>query len=597
MSGNGNIHTGCNRQDNFSLIMRNDITWAIGGEAGFGIMSAGTMLAKTLSRDGYGVIASNEYPSLIRGGHNFVHVRITTQIVHAPKRSIELLIALNKDAVAFHQSELSEGAYVVFDPKEYAWKPEEFTRPVVLIPIPFGDLVDARGGDAVMKNTIALGATMYFFGKDIAQLEKVIADQFKGKGQAIVEENIAIARIGYDEAKSRYPEKADLHIDAGSVQDAQMVLNGSEAAGLGAVAGGMKFAAIYPMTPINALIPLFADHAKEFGIVYKQPEDEIAGMNMAIGASLAGARSLVATSGGGFALMVEGVSMAGIMEVPVVIDLGMRPGPATGMPTWTEQGELQMVLHAGHGEFPRIILAPGDANECFTLTKHAFDLADRFQTPVFLLTDKYINETQWQISQGSMQEAGNKQSQVAQADISIFKRYDVGAPEGISSRSLPGDKNREYIANSYEHDEHGYTTEDATMRKNMVNKRLRKMEAIKKSIPKPSVFGDDDADVTFVSFGSTKGVILDAIAEAKKIGIKAQLVHFSYVFPMVESQIVPILSGKKRLICIEQNATGQLRNLIREATGITIEEQWLKYGGRQWTSEDIVLKMKGQSNG
>lgn len=572
--------------------MKTDITWGIGGEAGFGIMSSGTMLAKTFSRAGFGVIASNEYPSLIRGGHNFVSVRISTEKVHAPSTSIQLLIALNKETVDLHKNDLAAGAYLVYDEQDYAWKKEEFDRSITLIPVPFGNLVKQKKGEAVMRNTIALGVTMMLLGKDISLLTKVIQDQFKGKGEAIVAENIDIATLGYTYIGKHFQTLTELTMAEGLVKEPQLVMNASEAVALGSIAGGMKFAAIYPMTPINALIPLFADHAEELGIVYKQPEDEIAGINMAIGASLGGARSMVATSGGGFALMVEAISMAGIMEVPVVVDLGMRPGPATGMPTWTEQGELQMVLRAGHGEFPRIILAPGDVEESFTLAASAFDLAEQFQTPVFVLTDKYINETLWQLPRGFLK-IKKKEETSADTDALPFKRYDTTTSSGISKRSLLGQKDHEYIANSYEHDEHGFTTEDAAMRKTMVEKRMRKMDAIKGIVPAPTVYGEGSADITFITFGSLKGVALDAMKMLKKNGTNSKLIHFSWVYPMVEETVKKLLLEEKRLVSIEQNATGQLASLIRGETGVTIAEQWLKYDGRQWTVEEIIERVKG----
>jgi len=574
--------------------MKTDVTWGIGGEAGFGIMSSGTMLAKTFSRAGYGVIASNEYPSLIRGGHNFVSVRITTTMVHAPKKALQLLIALNKETVDLHKQDLEENAYLVYDEKEYAWKQEEFSRPVILLPVPFTDLVKEKNGDAVMRNTIALGVTMGLLGKDITLLADVIKDQFKGKNEQIITDNIAIATSGYEYVKQHFASRTDMTIAEGTVKEPQLVMNASEAVALGSLAGGMKFAAIYPMTPINALIPLFADHAEELGIVYKQPEDEIAGITMAIGASLGGARSMVATSGGGFALMVEAISMAGIMEVPVVVDLGMRPGPATGMPTWTEQGELQMVLRAGHGEFPRIILAPGDVEESYVLAKQAFDLASEYQTPVFVLTDKYINETQWQLKKSILAGQTSKPEKItADNEVSEFKRYDMTVANGVSPRSFPGMKGREYIANSYEHDEHGFTTEESAMRISQVDKRARKMDAIRSHAPKPEVFGEEQADITFVTFGSLKGVVLEAMETLKNDGVKAKLIHFSWVYPLVEADIKPLLMAEKRLVAVEQNATGQLASLIREETGVTIPEKWNKYDGRQWLPEEIILKAKG----
>jgi len=575
--------------------MIQDCTWAIGGEAGFGINSAGFMLAKACSRNGYGIVGSNEYPSLIRGGHNFVSLRISAADIFAPKATVDILVALNKETVALHTKQLASNALVLYDPNDYEWKKEDVAGDVTLVAIPFSELVKKLQGDAVMRNTIALGATMMFLGKELSFLTAVIKDIFMKKGEEVIQENIKIATEGYTYAKSNFASIISHILAPGEIKDPKLIMNVCEAVGLGAIAGGMKFAAIYPMTPINALIPFFTDNAKKFNIVYKQPEDEIAGINMAVGASLAGARSMVATSGGGFALMVEAVSMTGIMEVPLVINLGMRPGPATGMPTWSEQAELRMAIHAGHGEFPRIVLAPGDVEEGYTLTKKAFDLADEFQIPVLILTDKYLNETQWQMSATVVKDMTQVASTttVNAADLKEtppFKRYSVNTQTGVSVRSLPGMKSGEYIANSYEHEEDGFTTEDAGVRVAQVDKRLKKAQAILQKAFKPIVSGEDVADITFVSFGSLKGVIREAVTTLTKSGKSVKHIHFAWVYPMT-IDIGTMLAKEKHLVCIEQNATGQLASVIKEATGITIKDVWRKYDGRQWTVEEIVNKL------
>lgn len=578
--------------------MKTALTWAIGGEAGFGIMSSGTILAKLFTRTGYGVIAINEYPSLIRGGHNFVSVTLSTHPIHAPKQKINILIALNKETVELHKDALEEGAAIVFDPNESEWKQEQFPFPVTLIPIPFAEIVKKLGVDSVMRNTIALGATLGILGKDFSLLGDILREQFAKKGEAVVSENINIAKEGYDLIQKTFSDIQQFRLDPGTIQESRLIVNASEAVGLGAVNGGMKFAAIYPMTPINALIQLFADNAKELGIVYKQPEDEIAGINMAVGASLAGARSMVATSGGGFALMVEAVSMTGIIEVPLVIDLGMRPGPATGMPTWTEQGELQMAIHAGHGDFPRIVLAPGDVEECFTMSTQAFNLAEQFQIPVFILTDKYLNETQWQLSRSCIQKVGEISTRVdAQTlpETGRFKRYDLHTDNGVSPRSLPGMKNGTYLANSYEHDETGLTTEEKAMRVMQVEKRAKKTRAITAVAIPPVVIGSEHADVTFVTFGSLKGVVREALPVIEATGTSAKLIHFPWVYPL-PADTKKVLEQEKHIIIIEQNSTGQFASLIREHTGIEAAERWLKYDGREWTPEEIVERMRQQDN-
>lgn len=561
--------------------MQNSVTWKIGGEAGFGIMSSGIMLSRAFARLGYHTFATNDYPSLIRGGHNVVSVRVATEKFESMNRDVHILVALNKQTVDNHKSELSDHALVVFDPKDGEYAAGDFPKPVILIGVPFRDLVAKGNGDPIMRNTVALGVSVALLGAPFDALASVITDQFKKKGEEVVAQNIAIAKSGYDAVQ----EKSMVLAPAQKKED-QLVINASEAVGVGAARAGLKFAAIYPMTPINSLITFLADHAKKLQITYKQPEDEIAGINMAIGASLGGVRSMVATSGGGFALMVEGLSWAGMIEAPLVIDLGMRVGPSTGMPTYTEQGELQFAIHGGHGEFPRIVLAPADAAEAYQLTVDAFNLADRYQVPVFILTDKYVNESTWCAPKSVFSKAVIiDRGKILKDTPDGFKRYDLSAEDGVSPRSFPGQKGGFYYANSYEHDEVGHVTETSAGRIAMATKRLKKFDAMKKDIMPPQVFGEPEAEITFVTWGSTRGPVLDAM---KLLSQKTRLVHFSWLYPFPSEETMKLLSQATHLIDVEQNATGQLAALIREHTGILIKEKLLKFDGRPFFPEEIA---------
>ncbi|MCX6792014.1 MAG: 2-oxoacid:acceptor oxidoreductase subunit alpha [Candidatus Gottesmanbacteria bacterium] len=569
--------------------MLNSVTWKIGGEAGFGIMASGTMLARTFSRAGYYVLATNEYPSRIRGGHNLVTVRIATDNFDAMNRDLHILVALNRETVDIHKQELNENALVIFDPKDGDQSAADFPKPVKLIAVPLTDLVTKFTGEPVMRNTVAIGASLALLGGPFANFETVIADQFKKKGVDVIKRNVDIARAGYDYVKQTYGSENSMNLSPATKKEDQLIVNASEAIGIGAARAGLKFAAIYPMTPINALITFLADHAKRLNIVYKQPEDEISGINMAIGASLAGVRSMVATSGGGFALMVEGLSWAGMIEVPLVIDLGMRVGPSTGMPTWSEQGELQFVIHAGHGEFPRIVLAPADAADAYALTVDAFNLADRYQVPVFVLTDKYINESQWCVPKAHM--SGDVVIDRGKILADGKPRYDLSVPDGISPRSFIGQKGGYYCANSYEHDEVGHVTEKPEIRVAMSAKRLKKFEAMKKDVRTPAVFGDTEAEITFVTWGSTRGPVLEAMKLLEAVGKKTKLVHFSWIYPFPTEETMKLLSPATHLVDVEQNATGQLAALIREHTGILMKDKLLKNDGRIWFPEEIVEKV------
>ena len=573
--------------------MNTDITIKIGGEAGFGIMSAGSLVVRAVSRLGYHVIAGNEYPSLIRGGQNIISVRIAVDEIFSLNRNCHILVALQKETALLHKDELSDGSVLLYDPGDMAWDEASFGKKLTYIPIPLTEITKKLGGEQLMRNVIAVGAVASLVGIPFVSLTEVITAQFSKKGEAVVSENIAVAKAGFDAVSEDMKTKAGMMLAAAVKTDEAVVVNGSEAVGFGCIQGGCTFAAIYPMTPINALITFFSEHGKKAGIVYKQPEDEIAGIIMAIGASYAGARSMVATSGGGFALMVEGISLSGITEVPIVVDLGMRPGPATGMPTWTEQGELRMVLHAGHGDFPRIVLAPGDAAEAVTMSAKAFDLAYQFQVPVFILTDKYLNENTWQVKKTVMTDAPSfkKEALVTTTQTPPFKRYALNTDSGVSPRTIPGVEGGQYLANSYEHDEDGWTTEDAGMRKLQVEKRMKKANAIINTMPLPIAYGDPDASLTFVSFGSTKGPILEAIQILGKKGMKAKLIHFSSVFPFAPG-VKEMLSKEKKLISIEGNVTAQLAGLIRQETGIDMSQNFTKYDGRQWMPEEIVEQVE-----
>lgn len=577
--------------------MRDSVTWKIGGEAGFGIMSAGTVLARTFTRAGYHIFAVNDYPSLIRGGHNIVTVRMSSLPFNGINKDLNILVALNAETVEFHKNELSPDALVLFDPKDKEWVATDFPVGVRLIPIPLRDIISELHADGVMRNTVVLGATVALLGAPFEALFSVIRDQFAHKGEEVVAQNEKIARAGFDFIAKNFSSEVSMHLSPGTVTEKQLVVNGSEALGLGAVRAGLKFAAIYPMTPINAIISFLADHAKEFGVVYKQPEDEIAGINMAIGASIAGVRSMVATSGGGFALMVEGLSLAGMVEAPLVIDLGMRVGPATGMPTYTEQGELLFAIHAGHGEFARIVLAPADAEEAYSLTIDAFHLADKYQIPVFVLTDKYLNESQWCMKLSSLQkpvtlDRGKIVTDDTGKPDGEFLRYDASPEDGVSVRSVPGVKHGQYYANSYEHDGLGHVTDNAGKRAEMVTKRLKKLKAIQSAVMPPNRVGDEQPEITFVTWGTTKGAVLSAAELLRVKGKKVAVVSYPWVFPFPVEATKTLLSGGSRVIDVEQNATGQLAYLIRAETGIDIQEKFLKSDGRPWLPEEIAERIQ-----
>lgn len=560
----------------------------IGGEAGQGVKSAGLMLAKFATRAGFNIYDYLEYPSLIRGGHNVMQINISADPVTGPFTNCDFLIALNQDTINKHSEELVGGAGILVDgDKNY-----DLTRlpsTVKVFPVPLAKLAQASGGNALVSNTVALGATLGLLGGALTTLKAILTENFGAKGADITQINLAAVQAGYDYAVTTFARQLSTALaSSGTVTSTvpQMVVNGTDACALAAIAAGLQFAAIYPMSPISGILATLAEHQEEYGYMYKQPEDELAAINMAIGASFAGARALTATSGGGFCLMTEGYGLAGMTETPVVIIEGMRGGPATGLPTWSEQGDLRMVLHAHQGEFPRLVLAAGDALEAFELTMEAFNLADVYQTPVVVLLDKNIcdHDQNFPIFDTSAYRA-DRGTLMDRVDPG-YSRYKL-EPTGISPRAVAGSGNF-FIANSDEHDEHGYSTEDTTMRQLQMHKRMSKLQTCAhKHMRGPKLFGPKDADLTIVSWGSTKGPILEALKSFPNV----KYVHLTWLSPFPAQDVISALQGSKRLLNIECNYSAQLAGLIKEHTGIAIADNLLKYTGRPFFVEELTEKI------
>lgn len=572
------------------------LTWKIGGEAGFGIMTVGGMFAKVAARCGFHIFNYIEYPSLIRGGHNVMEVRFSADPVYSQEKGVDLLIALNKQTIDLHKNELKDKAGLVYDPEKVTVNLSDLPKNIVLLPIPLTKIIKEARGSLVMQNNVALGASCALFNLDLNILFKLIEDEFGRKGEEVVSENKKSARLGFNYAlenfKNKFTKKLSLQNNTNL-----MVLSGNEAISLGAIAAKCKFFCAYPMTPTSNLLSFLAGKAKKVGMVVKHAEDEISVINMAIGASYAGVRSMVGTSGGGFALMVEGLGLAGITETPLVIAMGQRPGPATGMPTWTGQADLKFLINASQDEFLRIILAPGDVTEAFDLTVEAFNLADIYQTPVFILCDKYLCESyqstplfdisQIKIEQGKI--VNNNQNK----DISAYQRYAV-TDDGISPRLFPGTKGVSFIANSYEHEENGLSTEESAERIKQVNKRNQKAVTYQKNMPVPRIYGPDFAEITLIGWGSTKGPVLQALKEIdyQLQGKTINFVHLTHVWPLNNKALTEILGKAKKKIIIEGNSFGQMEQIIREQTGVTMDDRLLKYDGRPFYSEEIVKKVQ-----
>ena len=568
----------------------------IGGEAGFGIMASGLMVTKTFSRGGLHVFDTIEYPSLIRGGHNTYLVRTADREVHAHTGYIDMLVALNEETIHLHKEEMSQTGCIIFDGKEEPEGRFGVHADISLFPIPLTEIIKSLDGKPIMRNTAALGATIALIGYDITILEGLMSDMFQHKGDKMVLDNIRIVRAGYDFMMDNHPGGSGMIVNP--LDDSRKpVLTGNDAVGLGALAAGCKFYSAYPMTPASGLLHFLAAEEKNHNLVVKQTEDELAAVLMAIGASHAGVRAMTATSGGGFSLMTESLGLAAMTETPLVIMEGQRPGPSTGLATRTEQGDLRFVMHAAQGDFPRVVMAPGDVKECFWAAGQAFNLAEKYQIPVIILTDKFLTENHRTVEGfNAMTIDRGLLLDPEEMDVhSDYKRYEI-TESGVSPRVLPGHPNGIYNANSNEHDEYGVDQEDPGNRTAMMDKRMRKLEHILEELEEPVLYGPVESDVTLISWGSTKGPILEAMMLLEQNNIRVNFLQILYLLPFHAEQVARIMNNAGRTICVENNKGAQLAGVIRERTGLAVDEKLLKYSGRMFTPGEIaggVMEMMG----
>ncbi|UCF05002.1 MAG: 2-oxoacid:acceptor oxidoreductase subunit alpha [bacterium] len=550
----------------------------IGGEAGQGLVTVGQMISKILVRSGYHIVVTQSYQSRIRGGHNTFAVRVAPRFLEAPAEAIDILVALNGETVELHRKGLAPGGLIVAD--------EAFgVADDACLKVPFETLA----GDERFVNTAALGILCALLGLEREPAGKMLDEFFGVKHPEMMEGNKAALARSFEWTGARPEKLRKLPFAEGG--GGKVMLNGNEAIALGAVSAGVRFCAFYPMTPATSIPLTLIGMAERMGLVVEQAEDEIAAVNMAIGASFAGAPAMVATSGGGFALMVEGVSLAGMTETPLVMVVAQRPGPATGLPTRTEQADLEFVLHAGHGEFPRAVFAPGTVDECFHLTSKAFDLAERYQGPMFVLTDQFLADSYRAVQPFDVGGLDQVRPGAGSAPIEAPYRRHAITESGISPRLIPGAYEHLVVTDSDEHTEDGHLTEDLEVRTRQVEKRLAKGIGITGEMLQPEHGGPDAPELLLVSWGSTLGSVREAASLLRAGGREVSTLHFRQVWPLVPDQFLGRLTGAGRVVCVEGNATGQLASLIRRETGFLIEERVNRYDGLPITPEYIVKRI------
>jgi 2-oxoglutarate ferredoxin oxidoreductase subunit alpha len=562
-------------------LFADDLSIVFGGAAGQGVQTITSALIPVMKKEGYHLFSCTEYMSRIRGGSNSTQIRITGRKRQAYVSRIDFLFALNAQALEHLQERVSPSTLVF---AEKALLPEACSGQCIDTPL---QAFASQAGNPVFSNTAAVGIVLGIMNIPLDTLTDYLRRQFAQKGETVVSQNITAASLGYAFGRQT-AETRDIRVEIPrhESQSGTLLMDGTAAAGIGAVAGGINFISSYPMSPGTGVLTFLAWQSQRFGIVTDQAEDEIAAINAGIGASYAGARALVTTSGGGFALMEEGLSLSGMTETPIVIHIGQRPGPATGMPTRTEQADLNLVLFAGHGEFARAVFAPGSLEEIIETMQKACDLSQLFQIPVFVLTDQYL------LDAVSTIEATDIRLHPIASHIVMtsagYEQYSL-SEDGLSPRGVPGYGEGLVRADSHEHDENSRSTERFDVRKTMVDKRLRRLKTLRESALMPTLIGRADAAETLIiSWGSTRGVLEEALDRLGNPGIAGM--HFSQVFP-INPALRHLLEGK-RLAVLENNATGQFADLLGLETGRKIQHRILKATGQPFSVEELVESIR-----
>jgi len=577
----------------------NELSFMTGGYAGQGVKTVSDTFARICSRAGLHLFVNMEYPSNIKGEHNYIQVMVSEKETGSQIRPVDLLLALDGKTVNMHKDKVAPGGALVYDsegleisPVDVGLEVGEIQRDdITVIDIPFLQIAKDVGGSKRMINSIGLGAVLGLLQVEFDALASMLRHFLAKLGDKIIEQNLKGAKRAYGMASENFSKRFGIVLEKREAPD-RMLLTGNDAVSMGAIKAGVKFYASYPMTPSSAVLSYLTRRSRDFNMVVLLTEDEISAAGTALGAAHAGCRAMAGTSGGGFCLMSEHLGLAGMAEVPLVIFEGQRPGPATGLPTRTEQGDLKFVLSAHQGDFPRIVVAPGDPPQAFHLTFEAFNLADKYQLPVVILSDKHLGESTWTCepfdTTGMEIDRGELLSEEELGKIKEYKRYLI-TESGISPRALPGIPGGVFKAPGNEHTEFGYISEDADVRAAQVEKRARKTASLDVSKSGAKLHGNPEAELTLIGWGSTKPVIIDAMSMLKeRRRLSCNFLQVIYMEPFPRKRVTEVLEKAKRTVLVENNSTGQLGDLISEKTGLAPEERILKYNGRQFLRDELA---------
>lgn len=557
---------------------KDELSIVLAGEAGQGIQTSEFILIKILKQAGYNVFATKEYMSRVRGGTNSIEIRVGSHPVSSFVNRIDILIPFDKKALDRLSPRVSDETILVGDKKTISGNKE-------MLDLPLSELAK-KIGNSIFTNIIASGFILGLANVKPEIIEQFLSEYFSNKGKEIIDKNIQAAKTGWDLGQKKgKSKKIFFDFEQNDCIANETLMNGNQAVALGAIAGNCNFISSYPMSPSTGVLTFLAQQGEKFSIVVEQAEDEISAINMGLGSWYAGGRAMVTTSGGGFSLMCEGISLAGCIESPMVIHLAQRPGPATGLPTRTEQGDLELALYAGHGEFPRVIYTPGNIQDAFLCARKAFEIADKYQVLVIILTDQFLLDTYYNIADFPELPEACENNIVKTA--SGYKRYQF-SKNGVSPRGIPGYGDGIVCLDSDEHDQAGYITEDFGTRVKMVNKRLKKGELLKNEILEPEFYGDKDYRKLVVAWGSTYHPIKEALQLKEEQGIG--FLYYKQVYPLSDT-IKAYWEKAKEVIVIENNATGQFEKLIKREYGLSADKHIRKYNGLPFSVEEIFEQL------
>lgn len=571
------------------------------GAQGQGINSVGEMCAKGLKRAGYCVFGYREYMSLIKGGHSSYQLDISNERIESSKTKVDILVCFNHHGLENNVCEVENGGIILHQTPQWSFpkrtEDELKKRKITVMYLPTEDILRKINGKPILGNVLITSVVWALLGRDEKNLTALVKEQFGHKGEKLLKLNYACIDEGFAYEKE-HPTTARIALpkaDASFSKD--LLITGGESMGLGLVHAGCRLFAGYPMTPSSPILAYIAKMQNETGMVVKQAEDEITAAQMMSGAMYMGTRAATATSGGGFDLMTETVSLNGMIENPSVFVLAQRPGPATGLPTWTGQGDLHLAVGSSHGEFPRVVLSASNAQDSFDLMNEAFNFAEEYQTPVIVLTDKQIVEALFTQPHFDQSRAKIQRGKLVSAPAQLSKlkgsdRYDPNVKDGVSKRWLPGSNAATYCAQGDEHDSAGNVDESAANAIEQMEKRMRKMQTIKEHLPEPELFGSKNPDILLVGFGSTKGVVLDALRDPALKNKKIGYLHYTYMWPLRTELFAKLSKKAKTVVNVECNHQGQLGKLLTMESGVVFKKSILQYDGRPFFCDELVSQLK-----